>query len=113
MAVKMGEFLGILMNITNKQTNQAYPEDDVRTKFKNQRVIGLIGVSERKKPGKNFIKIFDPNRGLTILMEGHILDLSPRRLRAKIIRLHKICDFMSNYFRSPTAPAEGRKEHLR
>lgn len=34
MAVKMGEFLGILMNITNKQTNQAYPEDDVRTKFK-------------------------------------------------------------------------------
>ena len=36
MAVKMGEFLGILMNITNKQTNQAYPEDDVRTKFKNQ-----------------------------------------------------------------------------
>lgn len=60
MAVKMGEFLGILMNITNKQTNQAYPEDDVRTKFKNQRVIGLIGVSERKKPGKNFIKIFDP-----------------------------------------------------
>lgn len=38
MAVKMGEFLGILMNITNKQTNQAYPEDDVRTKFKNQRV---------------------------------------------------------------------------
>ena len=48
-----------------------------------------------------------------MLMEGHILDLSPRRLRAKIIRLHKICDFMSNYFRSPTAPAEGRKEHLR
>ena len=67
MAVKMGEFLGILMNITNKQTNQAYPEDDVRTKFKNQRVIGLIGVSERKKPGKNFIKIFDPinDRSLT------------------------------------------------
>ena len=67
MAVKMGEFLGILMNITNKQTNQAYPEDDVRTKFKNQRVIGLIGVSERKKPGKNIIKIFDPinDRSLT------------------------------------------------
>lgn len=67
MAVKMGEFLGILINITNKQTNQAYPEDDVRTKFKNQRVIGLIGVSERKKPGKNFIKIFDPinDRSLT------------------------------------------------
>ena len=46
MAVKMGEFLGILINITNKQTNQAYPEDDVRTKFKNQRVIGLIGEDE-------------------------------------------------------------------
>ena len=52
-------------------------------------------------------------RGLTILMEGRILDLSPRRLRAKIIRLHKICDFMSNNFRSPTAPSEGRKEYLR
>lgn len=60
MAVKMGEFLGILINITNKQTNQSYPEDDVRSKFKNQHIIGLIGVSERKQPGKNFIKIFDP-----------------------------------------------------
>lgn len=55
MAVKMGEFLGILINITNKQTNQSYPEDDVRSKFKNQHIIGLIGVSERKQPGKNFI----------------------------------------------------------
>ncbi len=60
MAVKMGEFLGILINITNKQTNQAYSEDDFRNQFKNLNVIGLIGVSERKQPGKNFIKIFDP-----------------------------------------------------
>lgn len=49
MAVKMGEFLGILINITNKQTNQAYSEDDFRNQFKNLNVIGLIGVSERKQ----------------------------------------------------------------
>lgn len=67
MAVKMGEFLGILINIKNKQTNQAYPEDDFRNQFKNLNVIGLIGISERKQPGKNFIKIFDPinDRSLT------------------------------------------------
>lgn len=34
MAVKMGEFLGILMNITNKQDESSLPEDDVRTKSK-------------------------------------------------------------------------------
>ena len=43
----------------------------------------------------------------------YILFLSPRRLRAKIIRLHKIFDFMSNNFRSPTAPAEGGKEQIK
>lgn len=42
MAVKMGEFLGILINIKNKQTNQAYPEDDFRNQFKNLNVIGLF-----------------------------------------------------------------------
>ena len=53
MAVKMGEFFRDSNEYNDKQTNQAYPEDDVRTKFKNQRVIGLIGVSERRT-GKEF-----------------------------------------------------------
>lgn len=77
---------------------------------------------------EKYISLLEENNRLTqenanLMLEHHknmLLEeeleahhLSPRRLRAKIIHLHKICDFMSNYFRSPTAPAEGRKEHLR
>lgn len=56
----MGEFLGVLRHITNKLTGEAYPEDDHRNKLKDRIVIGLIGISERKQPGKQFIKIIDP-----------------------------------------------------
>ena len=86
MAVKMGEFLGILMNITNKQTNQAYPEDDVRTKFKNQRVIGLIGVSERKKPGKNFIHWEDEESLLLFESEKTIWEFKIRDVKRSIMQ---------------------------
>lgn len=56
----MGEFLGVLRNITNKLNGESYPDEDHRNKLRNRIVIGLIGMSERKQPGKQFIKIIDP-----------------------------------------------------